>query len=462
MLTVVPYIAEVVVLAISNFIAFVPTITRFLLFKEIEFFHKDVVSDIPGNPHSFDAAVISLFRILPEPSDFNLVWTSISLKEPLLIRGVLPQCRYNSMTVYGAGTDEPPNSIELYPNEKGSDRFFEVVIANDTKKGDIPAKYMKLSSADWKYGLIAMRNYVVPPGTLVTTPEIARLSDGVVIRPASDVVAGPAVLDLRESKALSGAVRVLATNAALALIKYTCQMYFNLSFNPLHSSLLMLVGFLLGVGLYKLCFVAGQLRLKQMTSDICKTPNELYQASLEQGSKASQPSKLHTYWAMQLEVPPGSELAVRGRIDPALQKYWSLVVYDQYGLPLPQYVYDENVKRIHPSNSSSGKNSGGSSSSSSVYDYDIRLRNAAKTSSSSSHGSSSTTSSSSSTVVDVSSIPRGYVLFRINHPVGDHVAVFSQPRTSMMQTQSSSQTQSLPSQSKSQSVLPSELKKRRK
>jgi len=397
-------------LGICNVSSFVPTIIRVFLMKNVDSFHRDAVSDIPGNPHAFSNAIISLFRTLPEPSNFNIVWTGLSLKEPLLIRGRIPLSRFSSMSVYGAGSADPPNSTEL--NGVGNARNCEVVITSegDADMHESPDRIV-LRNNGWAKGFISMRNYLVPPGTTVITPEIVRLRDGKVIRPSNALVAGPCGLDMRSSKWAMSVARCVGINLAALVLNLVL---FKGILTKRHILAVLILGAMLGALIYNLCFILGRKRLLQLTKDICHGINNFYYASLEQGSKTSQPSKLHKYWIMCHDVPRGSELVVSVKIDPARQKYWSCVVYDEFGLPLPQYVYDDNAFKTPAVD---GKD---------VYDVDIRLR----------HGPAAVTDNVDANVIDVSACPRGYVLFRVNHPVDEGVVEFSAPQAILRTVQS--------------------------
>lgn len=408
-----PYIVcagEVIVLGVANVVSFVPTIARVFIMKNVDSYHKDPVSDIPGNPHAFSPAIISLFRTLPEPSNFNIVWTGLTLKEPLLIKGALPMARFSSLSVYGVGSAETPNSIELSAKTDGN-RAFDLVITPDGKEGyPVPSGAVVVSSNNWQRGFVSMRNYLVPPGTRVITPEIVRLSDGKVVRPAAAITAGPCGLDLRDSQWKQAFIKCIQINA---VVFATNHFLFSQSLGTTAPITVTLLGAVVGYVLYALCFIFGKKRLTQLTRDICKTQNAFHFASLEQGSKASQPSKLHKYWLMRHDVDRGSEIKVTVKINPAFQKYWSLVVYDEYGLPLPQYVYDENcfIKPVASTAAGTGKG---------VYTVDIRLRHATS-------AAALTSNDGDANVVDVSACAKGYVLFRVNHPVGEHVVDFSTP-----------------------------------
>lgn len=412
---------EAVLLGVCNVCSFVPTIVRVFMMKNVESFHKDVVSDIPGNPHAFSPAIISLFRTLPEPSNFNLVWTGLSYNEPLLIRGQIPLCRFSSVSVYdGSGSGDAPNSVELLPDQDMNTRACEVVIVPEGVENlDVSPGTLILRCNNWKKGFVSMRNYLVPPGTRVITPEIVRLRDGVVVRPANVQVAGPCGLDLRTSKWAKALLRCCGINATLLLIN---KHLLRGLLSYWHTVLVMAVGACVGYTMYRMCFILGKKRLNKLTADLCPSENSFFFASLEAGSKASQPSKLHKYWMMKHDIPEGSEVVVRAKINPAFQKYWSLVVYDEFGLPLPQYVYDENALKIPVSGGSGttkGKKSTGADSSNGVYEVDIRLRNGAP--------GLSAPAEVDANVVDMSDCAVGYVLFRVNHPVGEHVVEFSTP-----------------------------------
>jgi len=380
-------------LALLDFCAAAPVILRLFLFNKWEAFHKEVTSDIPGNPHAFSAAVISLFRTLPEPSNLNLIFSGLPLGEALVISGQLPEARYSSLSVYGAGTADPPSSVEL---QCDGSRTFQVTISSLEEDGPSDGPHQAWVRINpWKRGFISMRNYLVPPGTLVTTPLIQRLRDGKVIRPQQQIVAGPCAT-ATALRGLEGRVAlVLAVAAHLLVLAGRSAAEQSLA----ECALLLCCGAVGGAALHQLCFLLGARRLEQLTRGICAENNRLYFASLEEGSKASQPSKLHRYWVMRLDLQ-GRELRVSVRIRSSAQKYWSLVVYDKYGLPLPQYVFDGNyTASCHEKHGNTDE-----------YDVDIRLR----------AGRSPTPAGA--VVVDVSAAAGGYVLFRINHPASDDPA----------------------------------------
>lgn len=65
-----------------------------LLIGRLGWYPHKITSDIPGNPHCFDWSIISLFRTLPEPSNFNLIWTNLPVDEPFILRGKFPSYKY--------------------------------------------------------------------------------------------------------------------------------------------------------------------------------------------------------------------------------------------------------------------------------------------------------------------------------------------------------------------------------
>ena len=100
------------ILSILELIIYAPRIAGIIL-GNVQALHRFVTSDIPGNPHAFDDCIISLFRTLPEPSNFNIVWTSLPLGESLIIRGEVPPSRISSISIYGKGSSEPPSSLDI-------------------------------------------------------------------------------------------------------------------------------------------------------------------------------------------------------------------------------------------------------------------------------------------------------------------------------------------------------------
>ena len=396
---------ETLIISLLDLFCYVPMLGA-LVFRRFENLHKQVSSDIPGNPHAFDSAVISLFRTLPEPSNFNLVWTNLPYMDELVVRGSLPFARCNSLSVYGQGSSEPPNSVDLNSISKAND-LFEIHIGSGGVEFERTESINRLSSRDWKRGFCALRNYLVPPGTLVQTPEIIRLRDGAVIRKSELLVAGPAALSSQPTNLYKAISRILCVNSLLfasnnLLLSNVCNFEMNLC--------IIVAGLIIAFGFYKICFELGRKALSKLGSELINETNKFALASLDTGSKASQPSTLHTYWFMKYDVGPGNDVAIRGKINRLNQKYWSVVAYDLYGLPLPQYIYDANVLEIKNHDDPA------------LYEYDIRLTSKA---------SPAAARQKTITELDVSAAPVGYILFRLVHPVGSHVIEYSAPVASV-------------------------------
>lgn len=300
------YIIEVIGLSFYNFFMYVPSLAR-CIFKNFKFIHKDVASDIPGNPHSLDPAMISLLRILPEPSDFTCIWTGIYYDEPMIMKGILPTSRYNSLSVYGRRTDEPPNSIELHADKNG---YFEVLILNDEQQSKpYKDKIQKISSNHWNFGFITMRNYLIPSGSRVVTPQIVRLSDNQVIRSSNSFITGPVGIDLGFSKQILMLLRILSMICILLSFNY---LYLQINWNHLINQLIILISLSISLLLYQACFMIGYQQLKHLSYLICEQDNKFYLVSAIEGSRISQPSLLHKYWIMRFHIPYGQELSITG------------------------------------------------------------------------------------------------------------------------------------------------------
>lgn len=388
-----------------NLLCWVPMLLR-LLSKRVAWMHAEVTSDIPGNPHAFDDSIISLFRTLPELNNFNIVWTSLPLSEPLLLKGSVPHARINSLSVYAPNA--VPNSIDLAKADKRLDGIFEIKIENSSTA----CSSNFLSTNDWGRGFLVMRNYLVPPGTRVVTPAILRASDGTVVREAQVLTAGPPSTALQQqSQHLTKAKKLLVTNAVFLLL---CKYLLNASARS--SVMMMLCAAWVAAILYKLLFIAGGRSLKKLSSIFCPRTNELFPVALEKGAEVSQPSTMHKYWMMQLDIPVDAALHIKGKIKPENQKYWSLTVYDEAGVPLPQFVFDENANKTMRSDFKG------------AYDFDVCITM--------DPDQAGINDSNGTNVIDISWRPemrKGYVLFRLVHPVepAAEVEAYSSPSTSL-------------------------------
>lgn len=389
----------VFVLSFVDLFAWAPMVFTLLL-KKFDFMHPTVTSDIPGNPHAFDDSIISAMRTLPEPSNFNLVWTGLPLDEPLVIRGTVPPSRCNSVSVYGDRKDAPC-TIDLATVGVAPGCSFEVPISPGepvSPTTESPTRELKVRG--WKRGYVVMRNYVVPPGTRVITPEIVRQRDQKVLRQSKPLVSG--ACEVAQSDTFkSRCIRVLLANLvfiAVAMCFVLARQMKVISidlFVPIRRAILL--SMILGACWYQLLFFAGKRSLQKMVATLCPQENVFQLTSLEQGNEVSQPSALHKYYFMRYDIPHGSELHIRTKINPAYHKYWSFVFYDMYGLPSPQYVYDDN----YPNRMSvpDGENK-------SEYEVHVCLT----------HTPGRHVSHGNCVDIDVSGSSKGYVIFRLVHP----------------------------------------------
>ena len=201
--------AVVLALTLCDLITMVPMVLLLLL-KKFQFVHQQVSSDIPGNPHAFDTSIIAAFRTLPEPSNFNVVWTGLPLTQgPLVMRGQIPGARCNSFNLYGAGVADPPSSVDAATVKTDKNGQFTLLICTQAEATsttlptvtgqpalDRATTSFLVANPAWNTGFFAMRNYLVQPGTRVRTPEIRRASDGALVRAPEFLTAGPAGLAL--------------------------------------------------------------------------------------------------------------------------------------------------------------------------------------------------------------------------------------------------------------------------
>lgn len=440
---------EVLLSAFINICIRVPTCFALLL-RRFQFPHKNVSSDIPGNPHAFDNSIISSFRTLPEPCNTNIVWTNISYDKngcDLLITGSLPFARCNSLSVYEVDSDDPPSSVNLKDIADVETGFFEIILKNDKGKDDemdtegtaeVESKEdaEKVSNclhfnSNWKKGFISMRNYLVPAGTRIVTPEVKNLKTGKIVRSSQVLVVGPTALALSTPHSIKARTRVAFLQTLL--------FFANLFLLKMHVCVCITVAIasvVLSYLCYQVFFLVGRYRLHTLWADTAlkgnkeehPKVNELILSTLGQGAKVSQPCSLHTYWFMKYDLKSAdSTLSIRGKIDPKKQAYWSVVSYDLYGIPLPQLVNDLNVHRIYKQKESAlAECVPFSPSENDEYEYNIRLcRNPEVR-----VGSTKTKDADFAvTELDVSKSLVGYVLFRLVHPENQEAIEFSAPMT---------------------------------
>ena len=379
---------------------------------------------------AFDDLIICLFRTLPEPSNFNIVYTGITYGPIFRVTGELPNCRMNSLSLYCREKSEPPVTIDLSSIPVSAYRHFDILlypdnVSKEELEGAGPDVRVTYPS-NWKGGYIAMRNYLVPPGTRVVTPSVSSVGSTACTRLPEVLYAGNTGIKDHDLQKMRRVIALNCVTAAVMVTVFRCPV----------NVIVAIVGLgLLGLGaVYALLFAAGKRGLKKHFALVCRQRNELALPDAITASKVSQPSREHRYWVMHYDVSKGGDLLVTGRIKPTGQKYWSLVVYDVYGLPLAQYVNDVNVQFTN-----------GTSQSEEEYTIAIRL-----TSQVPSYQYCYVPHDSSGKVsagrvgfgyIDISGHPVGYAIFRLVHPVDDSVIVYSAP---LVTTVSSLTERSLP------------------
>lgn len=431
-----------------------------LIFKKFQWVHKYVTSDIPGNPHAFDDSIISMMRTLPEPSNTNVVYTGLPLdKGPILLSGTLPGGRCNSFNIYGSGTSDTPGSLDAC-DVTLTDNQFHVIITNEADtntlnliKNSKSKKYsILLANKAWKMGFFAMRNYLVHPGTLVKSPTVRYFklnndfsyddSDKLIIRRSQDIITGPCGVVNQYAPNIKTIQRFVAIQVLYLLFPLMKHVVMDMLVSPrsvptpyvawdvdmANQVIMCVLSMSISIGLRAYLYEIGRKGLQRVvTGQTCGNKmNQFHYTSLESGSKASQPSVLHRYWVMPFQLNSNEELTITAQIDPKNQKYWSIVVYDEFGLCLPQYVYDANYVSNTP-NIQADINSG----SFGPYEVDVTL----------SGNCPQGSPSKSSMYIDLKHIRHkntkqcnGYVLFRLVHPTldengnADDIMEYSSPK----------------------------------
>ena len=390
----------VLLLGIVNLVLFAPMVGK-LIFRKMSFLHRAVTSDIPGNPHAFDDCIISLMRTLPEPSNFNIVFTGMNYDKTLYVEGKLPPATINSITVYSRSS-EPPVTLDLSTLNLVAHQRFKVVLC----RAEHAKFYKSLKSVGnaglltypdhWEGGFIAMRNFSVQNGCRVTTPTVS-LEDGTVVRPPKALVAGVTAV---KGVGIEKIIRVVVFNTC-CFVRWTNEDW------PLVDRQIMIGGLIAGYIFYIFLFFLGKLGMRKHGTKICPHLHEFRCPDVGEASKISQPSKEHRYWMMRYDMNSlsGCDLVVKVPMKVDGQKYWSLSVYDEYGLLIPQYVNIHNAPCI--------PNEKGE------YEINIRLTLTPKE------------NGSETGVIDMNDATRGYVIFRIVHPMLPNTETYSVPVASL-------------------------------
>ena len=100
-----------------------------------------------------------------------------------------------------------------------------------------------------------------------------------------------------------------------------------------------------------------------------------------------------------------------------------MVLYDEYGIPAPQYAYDGSVQRLPiPDDMSAVKDN--LSNDSDAYAIDIRLVNRSRV--------TPFRDIQQTTEIDIVDVPKGYALFRRVHPTHDSDRVLRCPQVTLL------------------------------
>jgi hypothetical protein len=398
-------------------------------------------------------------RTLPEPSNFNLCWTGLSLSEPLRIRGEMPPARINSITIYPRGCNDPPRTLDLSslpfpsPPQPHRHRIIDVILmptAASPNTDDSCSFSFDQSSRcgilrypnHWASGFIAMRNFCVPNGTRVVTPIISRLRDGNIVRQSETLVAGITSL---QNKELFKTQRLALLNLLMGLVCFSCRL------SPQTIASVIILSLVLAVALYRSLYQIGQKGLAKHMTEIAPHPHVFCLPDIHKASQASQPSLDHRYWVMRYDLRPKSgkiadDLMIQFQIQRNYQKYWSLVVYDQFGLPIPQFYNLENIVHF-PQNAVNA--TAFDPNDTSKYLVTIRLTCSAPkactesslvvhTDKEVSDGVTvvgATTATAAYGTIDLRHVEVGYVLFRIVHPTCEEAVRYSAPRATLASPQ---------------------------
>eukprot|EP00602_Paraphysomonas_sp_CaronLab_P001964 CAMPEP_0185022170 /NCGR_PEP_ID=MMETSP1103-20130426/4894_1 /TAXON_ID=36769 /ORGANISM="Paraphysomonas bandaiensis, Strain Caron Lab Isolate" /LENGTH=274 /DNA_ID=CAMNT_0027554131 /DNA_START=543 /DNA_END=1367 /DNA_ORIENTATION=+ len=265
-----------------------------------------------------------------------------------------------------------------------------------------------------------MRNFAVPAGTRVVTPSICCAETGIVVRPAQVLVAGNTGVKGIDVQRMQ---KILAFN-----IFIIGAMYIGLGYSIERAMSVFIGGMIGSYAIYQNLFLIGKRGLKRHMTNICPHNHVFVLPDIKTASETSQPSREHRYWVMRydLRALDGDDIIVTSTLRSKGQKYWSLVAYDEYGLPLPQFANIENTFVYEA----------GSTEIRSVPQYEVNIRitkhHGTRASSSGttreSDGKEANTSSPVAyCTLDVSSAPVGYLIFRIVHPLRDDTVDYSFP-----------------------------------
>ena len=394
-------------LGVGSIFIFFPLLVRFLpYFKRRLATHFVPLSDIPGCPEHYDEALICALRTLPDPNNFLTVYSFVPLDEGVRFRHPKPpKCRYHSLSLY-AGLYDPvqdavPPSLadhELVYNPDGS---FDVAICDEEDRPpDVPNWLPRQKVRD---GLLVVRRYGTLPGQRVQMPAFYSMGPTTprLIKPGYTSFSGPQFAEQAPNHRYHRMLRLLGlwgvAHLALLLVG---------RWSVAQLNLVVVLAAAVPFSFMHLLYHVGRRRASAMCAE--KTGNKLHvfidpSAILKYDNRSAKPHPQHKYYVGAYDTHQG-DVVVSGRLFPGKQKMWTLVLYDEYGLPQPHNFTDETIETAQVKDAQGGQA------------YTLVL-------------TKDVTRHPSGNVVDVSGFPKGVMLVRVIYP--DTPAIFEKSKPSV-------------------------------
>lgn len=400
---------EAVLIALALFFYLAPLWKR-LVFRSVDSFHADVCSEIPGNPHVFDFTAISALCTLPEPNSFNMILTKVPFDRDVVIQGYMPPARMCSISLYNAGGSVPQSDSLTNPFSTNFERkYYRVLATKFPGQAESETFDAVVSTRDWKEGKVVVRNYLIPPGTVAYSPEIIDRATGGILRKSQRLIAGAANLHINDN--LSEKVLVIGLHVVTIWALNT--FLFFRSLDRFWQLNLLFAGLTWAFtrAIYSALYFMGKRRVAQIFLKGNPSLHTFGLIDVENKSHDSAPSRLHRYFAMRYDLPVGTQLKMEIRVKPENQDYWGCVVYDEYGIPLPNLLFDMNAKRTDVTEDG--------------YKVEFSLANLGKTGP---YILASAEAIGTQNEIDIAASPKGYILFRLVHPKDEAAVAYSTPR----------------------------------
>lgn len=411
---------------------FFPLLVRFLpLIRRRQITHHRPISDIPGNPNNYDAALISAMCTLPDPNNFLSVYTFLPLARGIKFHQPrMPTCRYHSLSLY-AGLYDPvqdqvPPSLcddEIVYNDDGS---FDVVICDEEQRpADVPNWMPRQGVTD---GMLVIRRYGTRPGQRVDMPAFYALKskakgegEGQVeelLKPAYSTYSGAHYAEHGPNHRFQRLLRVLLFLGCVRVL-----LVVNRKWTSAAADWVVLIAGTVLFSVYHLLYQIGDRRASKMCHS--KTHGRMHVAiepSLEYDKTSARPHPGHKYFVIAFDANEG-DVVVEGLVFPSKQKFWSFVVYSEYGIPGFHCYTDETITYrtttrgtfTSTTTSSNTQNGDGGEKA-----YRIVLtKNMEK-------------HVPAENVIDVSGQPKGVVLVRLIFPESDAIFQQSKPKVELV------------------------------